>query len=195
MSIYSAVSRYRCLTLCLLTDEHNFKHRTFICKSQPLYCNIATLVRIIRQFYCRDIVSNWMTWASTETYQRLPRRNCWVSNSLHGCSFSSLLGLSKYGARGPSQYTRPWQRRLAYNPSGAIHRSTPLSSTLGSMSAPCLWDSGYGNGKRITSAPLWNLSSWHGEEEEEEDGEEEEEEVIRQPSGLVVVTSFTKDSL
>lgn len=125
----------------------------------------------------------------------LPMRNCWVSNNLLGCSFSSLLGLSMYGARGPSQYTRPWHRRLAYNPSGIIHKSTPFSSMLGSMSAPCLWDSGNGKGKRMTSAPLWNLSSGQGEEEEEDDGEEEVEEVIRQPSGLVIVASFTKDSL
>lgn len=48
----------------------------------------------------------------------------------------------------------------------------------------------------MTSAPLWNLSSEQGEEEEEEEGgEEEDDEVIRHPSRLVVVTSFTKDSL
>lgn len=116
-----------------------------------------------------------------------PMRNCWVSNSLHGWSFSSLLGLSTYGASGLSQYIRPWQRRLAYNPSAIIHSSTPLSSAWGS--APGLSDAGSGDGKRMTSAPLWNLSSEQGEEEEEDD------EVIRHPSRLLVVTSLTRDSL
>lgn len=51
----------------------------------------------------------------------------------------------------------------------------------------------------MTSALLRNLSAWQGDEGEEEEGEdgadEEEEDVIRHPSGLVVVTAFTKVSL
>lgn len=53
----------------------------------------------------------------------------------------------------------------------------------------------------MTSALLWNLSAWQGDEGEEEEGEDgeeeevEEEEVMRHPSGQLVVTSFTKVSL
>lgn len=48
----------------------------------------------------------------------------------------------------------------------------------------------------MTSAPLGKLSCALGEEDDGEEEEEEDvEEVIRQPSGLLVVTSFTKDSL